>query len=127
MPAGARGRATSVPNATPLPSILRAASPTQGDALARAQAAAERVSAVLSGVQSGVLVTSHPSSLADAHTRVHEAAGHWEALAVKVPRLLWGYGWLGFKALLHLLEWVTESPVRFIIAAVLVIVAWLFH
>ena len=36
-------------------------------------------------------------------------------------------GELGFKSLLHFLEWVTETPARFLITAVLVLLAWLFH
>jgi len=131
MPAEARGRATSVTDDRTLPSIPRVAPATDSDAIARAQAAAAAITAwaggVTSAVQSGALVTWDPSSLADARERVHAAAAGWEALAVRVPRLLWGYGWLGFKAVLHLIEWVTESPVRFVIAAVLVAVAWFFH
>jgi hypothetical protein len=57
---------------------------------------------------------------------MHEAAGQWDAWLIKYPRYAWGYAHLVLKAVLHFLDWVTESPARFVPAAVLVLLAYLF-
>ena len=94
-------------------------------ATARADLAAERLTGAWAWLSSGGHLTSRPPSLRDAHAFVHEAADY-DALLLKVPRLIWGYGWLAFKAFLHFLEWVTRSPVTFITAAVLITLAVFF-
>jgi hypothetical protein len=68
------------------------------------------------------LLRRQPSSLAQARDRHHIAAGHFEAGALRWPRLAWGYFHLLVKAVLHLAEWVTESPPRLAVALVLIVV-----
>jgi hypothetical protein len=72
------------------------------------------------------LLHSQPSSLAQTRARHKEAAQHWEAVLARWPRHLWGWGHLALKALLHLIEWVTESPARFIVAAAFLAACWLW-
>ena len=80
----------------------------------------------LEWLSSGGHLTSRPPSLREAHAYVHEAAGRHDALLLKSGRLAWGYGWLLLKAVLHIIESVTKSPVAFVTAAVLITLAVLF-
>jgi hypothetical protein len=67
------------------------------------------------------------SGLHAAHLRHGEAAGHWQAALVRVPRRTWGYVHLLLKACLGLLDWVTESPARTAVAAIFLVacIKWL--
>jgi hypothetical protein len=72
------------------------------------------------------LIHSQPPTFHEAWRRHHECAGHYEAALLKYPRLVWGYfHLLVIKPLLNLLEWVTESPARLVITAiVLFLIVW---
>lgn len=123
-------RANSVPNALPAPAELHSADlvpVTEGDALQPApagwQEAADRAQRAFTRISSGVSVLhAQPPSLAETRERHHRAAGQWNALAMVWPRIIYGYGHLCVKALLHCIEWVLESPPRVVIAAVVIYV-----
>ena len=75
----------------------------------------------------GSLIHSQPPTFKQSRDRHHECAGHYEALILRWPRLLWGYFHLLIvKPLLNGLEWVTESPLRFLVAIALAAVIWIF-
>lgn len=69
----------------------------------------------------------HASGLHAAHLRHKDAAAHWEAAIVRVPRRAWGALHLLLKACLGVTDWVTESPARTIAAVIvcLLITHWL--
>lgn len=118
--AGERAGAYSVPNALPAPAQLHSADlvpVTDSDALQPAppgwQEAACRAQRYLERISAGAsLAHARPSSLAETRERHHRAAGHWNAAAMRIPRIIYGYIHLGVKGLLHLIEWVLESPPR---------------
>ena len=119
-------RAESLTLPAPLPPVATLPDVTDSDARARAQAAAQRIAGFAQALSAGALVTAHPVSLKEAHARVHEAAAQWDALLIKVPRVAWGYIYLALKLALHVLDWVTETPARFIAAATVAFLAWYF-
>jgi hypothetical protein len=80
-----------------------------------------RAAAVTTGAS---LLHAQPPSLADSRKRHHEAAGHFEAALLRYPRLAWGYLHLALKAGLHVLEWVTESPPRLLVAAAFLVILY---
>ena len=86
--------------------------------LARSAAALDR---------DGSLIDAQPKTFRQARAWHHECAGHYEALAMRWPRLLWGYAHLLIiKPALNFLEWVTESPVRLAVAAAVAAVIWIW-
>ena len=103
----------------PLPSLAALKPVTQ-----RARAAGQGVARSVNGKDS--LIHSQPPTFHEAWRRHHECAGHYEAALLKYPRLVWGYfHLLVIKPLLNLLEWVTESPARLVITAiVLFLIVW---
>jgi len=115
----ARTRASSV---TPPSSVALQALTESGRVARRAGA---RAVALLDSP--GSLAHSQPPTFAQARERHHECAGHFAAPVVRWLRLLWGYFHLLLvKPALNLAEWVTESPARFLITAVLVTVIWVW-
>ena len=75
----------------------------------------------------GSLVHSQPPTFKQSRDRHHECAGHYGHSAVRWPRLLWGYfHLLVIMPVLYLVVWVTESPARFFITAILAAVIWFF-
>lgn len=113
--AEARPRATSVP--TSLHEV------TERSRWARLTGFQAKAQAAAAGVTSGAsLLHARPPSLAESRQRHHVAAGHFEAGLLRWPRLAWGYCHLALKALLHVIEWVTESPPRFCTAIILIVV-----
>lgn len=130
--AEARGRAESIPKPpASLPALhsaelvpvtegddLRPAPPGWQEAADRAQRYFERISAGAS------LAHARPSSLAEVRERHHRAAGQWNAAAMRWPRIIYGYVHLGVKSLLHLIEWVLESPPRLATAAAVLYFLW---
>jgi hypothetical protein len=83
------------------------------------------VSAVFTGAS---LLHTKPASLAEAHTRHLQSAGAFRRLVLRWPRLAWGYlVHLPVKAVSHVLDWVLESPVRALVAALLITAAWIWH
>lgn len=73
----------------------------------------------------GSLVHARPPSLARAREAHREAAARHETAVLRHLRLLWGYAHLIFvKSALNLLEWVTETPLRFLVAVILGAVIW---
>ena len=130
--AEARGRAASVPNAPTLPTPLHSADlvpVTDSDALQPApagwQEAADRAQRYFDHISAGAsLAHARPSSLAETRERHHRAAGHWNAAAMRWPRIIYGYIHLGVKSLLHLIEWVLESPPRLATAVAALYFLW---
>lgn len=128
--AEARGRGESIPKPpATLPALHSAelAPVTESDDLRPApagwQEAADRAQRAFTRISSGVSVLhAQPPSLAETRERHHRAAGQWNALAMVWPRIIYGYGHLCVKALLHCIEWVLESPPRVVIAAVVIYV-----
>lgn len=75
----------------------------------------------------GSLVHAQPPTFARAREQHHEAAGRHGAPLLRGLRLAWGY-WhlLLVKPLLNLLEWVTETPARFLAAVILGVIVYYF-
>jgi len=114
-----RTRASSV---TPASSISRQAV-TQSARLAGQ--AAVRTLALID--KPGSLVHSQPPTFRQAWDRHLECARHYEAMLLRWPRYVWG--WLHLfivKPLLNLTEWITESPARCAVAAVIGTVIWIW-
>lgn len=75
----------------------------------------------------GSLVHTQPPTFARARELHHEAAARHAAPLLRGLRLVWGYGHLILiKPLLNLLEWVTETPARFLAAVVLGVIVYYF-
>jgi hypothetical protein len=79
------------------------------------------VSAAFTG---GSLLHAQPPSLAQTWTRHQQAARHYEAGMIRWPRYAWGGTHVALKAFLHIVEWVTDSPFRFVVAVLLVAACW---
>ena len=78
-----------------------------------------------SGVLSGAsLLHAQPPSLAQTWTRHRQAACHFEGLLFRGPRYAWGGMHVALKAFLYVVEWVTDSPVKFGFAVALVAACW---
>lgn len=73
------------------------------------------------------LVNARPKSLAQARGAHKAAAAQWNAPLARWPREAWGWLHLALKAAVHALDWVTESVIRTLVAAVIVALAciWL--
>lgn len=73
----------------------------------------------------GSLAHAQLPTFARARERHHEAAGRHNAPVFRVARLAWAY-WhlLLIKPALNFLEWVTETPLRFLGAVILAVVIW---
>lgn len=71
--------------------------------------------------RAGSLPDAQPPTLRQAREWHHECAGHYQALLVRWPRLLWGYVHLLLvKPALNAAEWVTASPVRLVVALAII-------
>lgn len=79
-----------------------------------------------SGVLSGAsLLHAQPPSLAQTWTRHRKCAEHYELWPpVRWGRYAWGGVHVALKAVLHVVEWVTDSPPRLLVAAALVAACW---
>jgi hypothetical protein len=87
-----------------------------------------RLDGLTGALAGGSLLHARPSSLAEAHTRHLHAAGAFNALVLRWPRLGWAYlVHLPVKIVTHSLDWVTESPARALVAALLITAAWIWH
>jgi hypothetical protein len=77
----------------------------------------------------GSLIHAHPHSLARAREFHHEAAARHDVWPViGIMRLAWGYGhMLLIKPVLNLLEWFTETPLRFAALIAFVAVVYFFR
>jgi hypothetical protein len=86
------------------------------------------MSALAAVDRAGALPDAQPPTLRQAREWQHRCAGHYQAAAVRWPRLLWGYvHLLVIKPALNGLEWVTASPARSAVAAALLAVAWIWR
>lgn len=75
--------------------------------------------------RAGSLGDAQPPTLRQARAWHHRCAGHYEALIVRWPRLLWGYVHLLLvKPALNAAEWVTASPIRSAVALVVFFAFW---
>ena len=84
------------------------------------------MSALAAVDRAGALGDAQPPTLRQARAWHHRCAGHYEALIVRWPRLLWGYVHLLLvKPALNAAEWVTASPIRFAVATAVFFVFWL--
>ena len=73
----------------------------------------------------GSLAHAQPPSLARAREMHHEAAARHEATVLRHLRLLWGYAHLIFiKTVLNGMEWVTETPLRFLVTVAVGLVVY---
>lgn len=78
--------------------------------------------------RAGSLPDAQPPTLRQAREWHHKCAGHYQALLVRWPRLLWAYvHLLIIKPALNGLEWVTASPARTAVAAALLAVVWIWR
>jgi hypothetical protein len=106
--------------AAPVPVTDRAR--TAGAALARA---AGRAAEYLD--RPGSLVHAQPPTFARAREQHLEAAARHDIAPVRHLRLIWGYAHLLIiKPVLNGLEWVTETPARFLIAVIVVVIVYFF-
>jgi len=83
------------------------------------------VSALAALDRAGSLPDAQPPTLRQAREWQHKCAGHYQALLVRWPRLLWGYVHLLLvKPALNAAEWVTASPVRSAVALAVFAAFW---
>jgi hypothetical protein len=69
----------------------------------------------------GSLAHAQPPTFRQARDRCHECAGHFQAGLLRWPRFAWGYlHLLVIMPALYLAVWVTESPARFIVTALII-------
>ena len=110
----------------------RAKSITRGDSIAF-QAVTQSARAVFRGGVSvlaaldraGSLPDAQPPTLRQARAEHHRCAGHYQAAAMRWPRLLWGYvHLLIIKPALNGFEWVTFSPARSAVVVALFFAFW---
>jgi hypothetical protein len=121
-------RVSSLHTAPALPSADAPLPLTEGDEKTPAGQAAARAQAVLTAVTSGAsLLHSAPPSLAQARERHHAAADRWNGWLLRDLRLAYGYVHLLVKAVLHAVEWATDSPPKLLIDAAFIAVLWLWH
>jgi hypothetical protein len=75
--------------------------------------------------RAGALGDAQPPTLRQARAEHHRCAGHYQAAAVRWPRLLWGYvHLLVIKPALNGFEWVAFSPARSAVAAAVFLAFW---
>jgi len=83
------------------------------------------VSAVAALDRAGSLPDAQPPTLRQARAEHHRCAGHYQAAAMRWPRLLWGYvHLLIIKPALNGFEWVTFSPARSAVVVALFFAFW---
>jgi hypothetical protein len=102
--------------------------PAQGQSATRRRVT-QRAAAHVASVRSGAHVTGRLPSIAGQRARVHEAAAEWEQWrAVRYGRIAWGYFHLALiKIPLDVIQWVTETPPRCVLAAFLGFLAVKYH
>ncbi len=84
------------------------------------------VSALDAVDRAGSLPDAQPPTLRQSRAWHHKCAGHYQALLVRWPRLLWGYVHLLLvKPALNAAEWVTASPARSAVALAVFSAFWL--
>jgi hypothetical protein len=119
----ARARESSVTDGPGLPSEGSPESVTERNRWAWLTGVPAKAQTAAAGVTSGAsLLHARPPSLAESRERHHVAAGHFEAGLIRWPRIAWGYFHLAVKTALHVIEWVTESPPRLLVAGGLIVV-----
>ena len=120
----APAREPSVPTA--LVTVQPASSPADrfAHALSRAQDAGDRLKASLVTASSVSVVQVKPPSLAEHHARHREAVAHREAAIARWPRRTWGAFHVLLVAVLRGVEWVTETPVRFVLTVAFLASLW---
>lgn len=75
----------------------------------------------------GSLVHSQPPTFRQARDRHHECAAHFGVPLLRFARLLWGYfHLLAIMPVLYLAVWLTESPLRFLVAVAATGAVWFF-
>jgi len=78
------------------------------------------------GEHPGTLLHAQPPTFHQAHVRHRECAGHYGHVALRQPRLAYGYVHLVFvKAPLNYAEWATDSPLRGTVHVLLGLTVWL--
>jgi hypothetical protein len=75
----------------------------------------------------GSLVHAQPPTFVQARVRHHAAARQHGAPLLRALRLTYGYLHMVLvKSVLNAIEWVTETPLRVLVTAVLVLIIWLW-
>lgn len=111
---GAQARVESVPD-TP-------AKVTESDGQRVSRWTVPAISAVFTG---GSLLHAQPPSLHQTWTRHQQCASHYQLWPpVRWGRYAWGAVHVALKAFLHTVEWVTDSPIKLLVAAALVAACW---
>lgn len=78
--------------------------------------------------RAGSLVDAQPPTFRQARDWHHTCARHYSAGLVRWPRLLWAYLHMLLVApALRFAEWVTASPARAAVAAVILAVIWIWR
>ena len=112
-------RARSITNAADTAAHLTVPA-TQRDMADRGRDAARRAEAWLKEITTGgSLLHAKPPSLAECREHHRYAAGHFTGTLPRALRTAYGYWHLSVKAVLHIIEWVLESPPRLVVAVII--------
>jgi hypothetical protein len=117
--AGAHARASvTLPSALPSAASVTARVRQAGELVSRAGALLDKP---------GTLVHAQPPTFRQAHDRHRECAAYFQLPVLRFARRAWGwFHLLVIKPALNGLEWVTESPLRAVIALAIAAVIWLW-
>jgi hypothetical protein len=127
LPESLRGQERTCASSLPLPSGTALVPVTERARAAAAVAVRAGAKAAELADRPGSLVHAQPPTFAQAHARHHERARRHETAAVRHLLLVYGYTHMVFvKSVLNALEWVTETPLRALGAAVLILIIWLW-
>ena len=86
----------------------------------RGREVAQRAEAWLKTLTTGgSLLHAKPPSLAECREHHRYAAGHFAGPLPRGLRTAYGYWHLSVKAVLHIIEWVLESPPRLVVAVII--------
>jgi hypothetical protein len=114
-----RRRASSVTDA-PATAVLPVVSDTESDRADKWREVAQRAEAWLKTLTTGgSLLHAKPPSLAECREHHRYAAGHFAGPLPRGLRTAYGYWHLSVKAVLHIIEWVLESPPRLVVAVII--------
>jgi hypothetical protein len=119
---------TPAPGISPAAGLAAVSVITDSDQSAGLQRAAERAQAAFTAITAGSsLLHAQAPSLAQSRERHQAAAAHHNGWALRAARSAYGHAHLLVKALLHVLDWVLESPARLVVAVavVLILIFWL--
>lgn len=119
--AEARGRASSVPELPFAGPEGSSRLPDAGHALSRAAGVASAAGMRFAEVTSRPLIHLPAPAISAVWLKHQEAASHWEAALVRVPRRLWGVMHTGVTGAVYGLLWATSTPAGFVVLVVLLV------